>query len=1166
MARKSYGSTWWGQQWLQALSNIDFSNRLPRGRSYANTGKVRSVDVQGNSIHAKVQGTRPSPYRVNISVPVFSAEEKQRLVGEVARNPALVAKLLNRELPPDLLQFAEKQNIHVFPHSWRDFSMNCSCPDFAVPCKHLAAVIYTLAEEIDRNPFMVFELHGLDLVKALESKNIHIGGKQSERITKVPNLFILVPDYPRKPDTLNPGQLDFTTIPSISADMLTLLKPHPLFFEKDFREVVEKLYTGGSKAATKFLNGDMVPETLSYSVEPEDHLQLVFDSNLFFLWPVIWDKKGKEKTPEHFKADDLVQILLAWDPETLRRTHTSTAALYDVFNFSLTLVKQGAIMPQLLECAPGTFRIRWLPAIIHEAVRKVFDQIAQSLPPELLIVQLGNEERTQSPAEVLNSICSFFIGKCILETAGHDPEPLVLMFKSTTDGKPVKFHDTHTPQLLQLWLNNFYLTHKDYVPLVKVEEMEDAFGIELMVEYRPEPLMPPIPLSDILKLKKYEAVRYDVLKDVMLLAEFFPHLSEIVEQQGDLQLLYDGKAFVEVLLKMLPAIGLFGIRILLPKALKHLVRPQVSLLAKKSPGKDEGSFLSFNDLVDFNWQIALGDDLVSVNDFEKMVINLDGIVKLNDQYILLDEDELIKLFNKLDSPPQLSGFQALQVLLAEAYDGVKIGLSPEAAALIRQLVQPNEVPLPKGLEATLRPYQLTGYEWMLKNTRLGFGSLIADDMGLGKTIQVIATLLKFKEEGLLQKKKALVIVPTSLLTNWRKEIEKFAPSLKAAVYHGQKRSLGVADPDVIITTYGIVRNEQDLLQKMEWYCTVIDEAQNIKNAGTAQTKSVKAIPAPVRIAMSGTPVENRLSEFWSIMDFTNRGYLGSPKQFKETFAKPIQREHDHRQAELFKKITAPFILRRLKSDRSIIADLPEKIENNSYASLTPEQAAIYENVVRLSMKHIYDEGNDIKRQGLVLKMITALKQICNHPFQFLKKGGKSTDLSGKTALLLSLLDNIYENGEKTLIFTQYREMGELLTGFLNDTFGKDPLFLHGGTTRNQRDEMVETFQNDPSADTFILSLKAGGTGLNLTAASNVIHYDLWWNPAVEAQATDRAYRIGQTKNVMVWRLITQGTFEEKIDEMLKMKKDLANLTVATGENWIGNMSNEELGRLVTMEG
>ncbi len=1219
---KQYGITWWGKQWLNSLTNIDNSNRLPRGRSYANTGKVRSTNVNANRISAKVQGSQPRPYQIDITVPLFSEPDKKRLVEEVARNPALVAKLLNRELPADLLQFAENQGIKVFPKTWRDFDMRCSCPDYAVPCKHLAAVIYTVAEEIDRNPFMVFEVHGLDLVKALEGQNIRIADKKTERITSVEKLLEIkklkigaaasdtIPNFPISQFP----NFDLTSIPDVGGQILTLFKPHPLFYEKDFKDIIQKLYGGASRAAKKALRSDTIPTNQKLDLSIDDSLHLVFDENLLLKNMEVRDKKGKEKPQKFAHVTALVNVLLGWETEQLHRTHPATGALLDVFNFSLHLAKNGAIMPQLLECAPDTFRIRWLPAVIVEEVAVLFEKMATMLPPDLLTVEDAGGRRNQPPKERLYTLCSLFIGHCVVEAAWHEEHPLPKMFFFTTDGKPLRFdkpqveveiikptkqrrntqnfnrkrsrygwYDNEpkvktrvtgpqlhpdTPQLLQLWLNNFYLTHKDYVPMVKVEDMDGGFGVELLVEYRPEPLLAPVPLSDVFTKKKYEAVKYDVLKDVLLLADFFPKLNQIVESQGKKRLVFDEQEFVEVLLKMLPALGLFGIRILLPKGLKHLVRPQASLLARKSPGKDEGSFLRFEDLMNFDWQVALGDQLVSVQEFMRLVKNLNGVVKIRDQYVLVDEDELVKLFQKLEEPPKLKGFDALQVLLAEEWQGAKIGLTDEAAALIRRFVQPQEVPLPAGLNATLRPYQRAGYEWMMKNTRLGFGSLLADDMGLGKTVQVIAALLRYKEEGLLEKSKALVIVPTSLLTNWRKEIERFAPSLRASIYHGQGRSLDLAAADVVITTYGIARSEQAFFKKHPWYCTVTDEAQNIKNAGTEQTKSVKAIPATIRIAMSGTPVENRLSEFWSIMDFTNKGYLGSPKQFSDIFGKPIQKEGDQKQADLFRKITAPFLLRRLKSDKSIIADLPDKIENNQFATLTKEQAAVYQTVVQMNMKDIFEEGDEIKRQGKVLKMITALKQICNHPYQFLKKGDKSPDLSGKAMLLLSLLDNIYENGEKTLIFTQYHEMGELLSQFITETYGKEPLFLHGGTSRPKRDEMVEKFQR-PSAypgenDTFILSLKAGGTGLNLTAASNVIHYDLWWNPAVEAQATDRAYRIGQQKNVMVWRLITQSTFEEKIDEMIRRKKDLANLTVATGESWIGNMTNEDLKALVAL--
>jgi SNF2 family DNA or RNA helicase len=404
-----------------------------------------------------------------------------------------------------------------------------------------------------------------------------------------------------------------------------------------------------------------------------------------------------------------------------------------------------------------------------------------------------------------------------------------------------------------------------------------------------------------------------------------------------------------------------------------------------------------------------------------------------------------------------------------------------------------------------------------------------------------------------------------LLGNWEREIQKFAPDLNAWVYHGPKRSLELQENEVILTSYGVARSDEKILNKVKWGFLIIDEAQNIKNTQTAQTKAIKKIKSDVRIAMSGTPVENRLSEYWSIFDFTNKGYLDSLKRFKDEFIEPIEKERSQEHLDRFQKVTAPFILRRVKSDKSIIQDLPDKIETDQICTLTAEQSALYQNIVNLSLEEIQKEDG-MSRRGLIFQMMTALKQICNHPNQYLKKKEIDPELSGKTQLLISLLDSIYENDEKTLIFTQYKEMGDLLAKLIEERYHQAPLWLHGGTSRKKRDEMVQDFQTQSHIKIMLLSLKAGGTGLNLTAANNVIHYDLWWNPAVENQATDRAYRIGQKKNVMVYRMITQGTFEENINGMIKAKKELADLTVNTGENWVTEMSNEDLKDIFGLKG
>ena len=381
------------------------------------------------------------------------------------------------------------------------------------------------------------------------------------------------------------------------------------------------------------------------------------------------------------------------------------------------------------------------------------------------------------------------------------------------------------------------------------------------------------------------------------------------------------------------------------------------------------------------------------------------------------------------------------------------------------------------------------------------------------------------------------------------------------MFHGAKRELSKTRPDVLLTTYGVARSEAALLKAMAWRLVVVDEAQNIKNPTAAQTKAVKSIAAGSHVAMSGTPVENRLSEYWSIMDFAQRGYLGSAAAFERDIATPIQTHRDAAVAERLRKVMAPFMLRRLKSDKTVISDLPDKVEQDQHCTLTPTQAALYESVVQEGLKSIAGESDTFARQGLVLQMILALKQVCNHPAQYLKQGVADATLSGKTLRLLDLLDEIQAAQQKVLVFTQFVQMGELLQALLRQRYNHEPLFLHGGVPRAKRDQMVERFQGERSERIFLLSLKAGGTGLNLTAASQVIHFDLWWNPAVEAQATDRAYRIGQRQNVQVHRFITRGTFEERINDMIRSKRELAQMTVGSGETWVGQLPLGELKAL-----
>jgi non-specific serine/threonine protein kinase len=449
---------------------------------------------------------------------------------------------------------------------------------------------------------------------------------------------------------------------------------------------------------------------------------------------------------------------------------------------------------------------------------------------------------------------------------------------------------------------------------------------------------------------------------------------------------------------------------------------------------------------------------------------------------------------------------------------------------------------------------------------VGLGAILADDMGLGKTIQLLALVAADDDTG-----PTLLICPMSLVGNWQREAERFAPKLRVHVHHGAQRAAGealraaVAGADLVITTYALAARDAGALGDVAWHRLVVDEAQAIKNAATRQAAAVRSLPARHRVAATGTPVENRLADLWSIMEFANPGLLGPAATFKKRYAEPVERHGDEAAAARLRQLTRPLILRRVKTDRSIISDLPEKLEMEVLCNLTSEQASLYQAVVRDMLARI-EQSEGIERRGLVLATMTKLKQVCNHPSQFLHDGGRVAGRSGKLARLEEILDEVLAAGEKALLFTQYAEFGAMLRGHLSARFAREVAFLHGGVPKQSRDDMVARFQADARGPAlFVLSLKAGGTGLTLTAANHVVHVDRWWNPAVEDQATDRAFRIGQRRAVQVRKFVCAGTVEEKIAAMIRDKRGLAATIVGTGEQWLTELSTSDLRDLFALE-
>ncbi len=1165
----SFGKTWWGEQWLNSLNNIDYSNRLPRGASYARKGAVEKITCTGNHIAAKVKGSRPRPYKVDIIMPPFFDPELGNFLQDITRRPVIISKLLNRELDPSVLQLAEKNGLKVFPKQWSDLKMQCSCPDWAVPCKHLASVIYKVSAEIDNNPFLVFSLHNVDLLQELNKMGIVIHRENME-IPKIKNLFF---DKNLQKRKFNPEdayrKLSFSDLSPLHEPLTSLLTPYPPFYtasESDFREKYRTHLNRVVKNTQRAAKGKIpLPEFFSEVYREDQFIRHHSENTITLndsLQAQVWVDTQNYSVPEFFQQ--LAQI----QGSRTNDYQPSTAALHTTLSLALQLVAHGAIVPQIVQLPDKDFAIRWLPALLSPEVKKLVNELETILLPDILYLREGTKLKSinREPAVHLLSLFITEIVRLLSDQANADHFER-LFFRAVTYPFTLPGEEALAGGILS-WLQKFFISSGRFKPMLIVEETwNDQFRLKIKVRDIGNNPDEAISLYKILSSPEFVEHRFDILQTLAQLSSFISGLDDYINASGEKELLMDVRTFTPFLMEIIPAIRLLDISVVLPKSLQGILRPKASVKLKAKPQNQ--SFLRLDKLLDFEWQIAVGDSVLGADEFQKLLKKSEGLIRFKTGYIYVNKEELEKIYKYFSQTKEISAFQMLCSALSGEYNGATVSMTAEVRELIRELTDVSEIPVPAKIQATLRPYQERGYSWIYRNARIGFGSVLADDMGLGKTLQVITAIQKFKEEGYLNKEKVLIVAPTGLLTNWQAEVQKFAPSLRLEIYHGTSRDLkSLPEYDILITSYGVARSDADLLRKMKWHTMVIDEAQNIKNQETKQTKAIKAIKAGNFVALSGTPVENRLSELWSIMDFSNRGLLGSSKDFNDTYGAPIERLNDLETAEKLKKVTAPFLMRRLKTDKTIISDLPDKIEIDSFASLTKEQAGLYEKTLEEAMAAIEevkqtDQKSLFVRQGLVLQMILALKQICNHPTQFLKNGIMDASLSGKIDLLFDKLDSITESNEKALIFTQFTEMGDLLHHFIRDRYREEPLYIHGGCSINRRKEMVDNFQNNHADKIFILSLKAAGTGLNLTAASHVIHYDLWWNPAVEAQATDRAYRIGQKNNVMVHRFITKNTFEEKINEMIQKKKALGEMTVATGENWIGNLSNKELREIFT---
>jgi SNF2 family DNA or RNA helicase/uncharacterized Zn finger protein len=1361
----SYGKTWWANKWLSAILATASEQAVLQGLKFASRGQVANVDIVDNRVISVVKGPNGGLHNNYIVFPKFSKESSEIFVSFLKQQPAELLALNNKALSPSLELLMMKSGLQLFDDPAK-VNMGCDCRDER-PCKYLIATFLKIAEEADKDPNVLFKIHGLDLefIKDFKPETMEMEAPaESNLVRSFSKATKLVSESDANETASGNVARNCTTDAATDAEssanatgtatengntatenIATRSRAAELAHAEDASESFFGGYKGSGRESQNSIPPKRLPEFDFKSWKDYSHIlpamlqnfpkfcpagnfRKSFTDELLACHKFFCDFENFDVFSEHFRVNNAKTFLMeneqlrlfhkpgwhwnfeqALDEKVIKSNltvtnvmgalcclssgnfswhHYSVRYLHLLLQVSFYLVRTGAIYPQVFWIGKDVAQMRWRPAEMLPEILYIVADLELAAPRNL--AWTSKDEELFEIAEPAEHILSLFISQLLKFARTYKTQlktnhgNLLSFFFDSVSGKLA--NNAHTiPGKIQQWLSVYSSLGCRTQILFVCYESGDDVALEIFVldenansnadvdagananvgENRANRT----PLSEL--FENNDSRLLSILSVLNGIADGFKPLDEYLERRASVPILMRGAELLDFLQDCLKKLELFGIKTEIPKNLLNIGKPKPKMRLQGS--MSFGAFTA-SDLLDFDWEIAIGDENVSAKEFLELAEQADGLLKYKSQYVQITEQDLQSIRDKIegkpgatkgkgakkhdgesanadatnaegtaaenaansdeileeDAAPEITQAKLVQACFTGECDNIPVEMASDFKQQFDAWRAETEIPLPENLNATLRPYQMRGYSWMYKNLQIGFGCILADDMGLGKTLQVITFLLKMKQEGKFETKKAIVVMPAGLLCNWQVEIKKFAPELTFFAYHGGRRNLEKFNADVLLTTYATYRKDFKELDQIEWQTIIIDEAQNIKNADSEQSKLLRKMKAPMKIAMSGTPVENRLMEFWTIMDFANRGFFPSASEFREKYETPIQKNGNQIVAETFRKITAPFMLRRLKTDKSIISDLPEKIIQDEYAELTRSQAAIYKRTLDHFLAQLEEEqqlselANDshalFKRKGIILQMILALKQICNHPATFLKgvddnhlrRESRPTELgmtepngwdlseakdqrretkderremdstaplqsdnagvqhqkkleSGKMQMLLDLLTSIQDQGEKTLIFTQFAEMGNLLKTTIETELGLRTHFYHGGCTQAQRAEMIQDFQGNPDCKVLILSLKAGGTGLNLTAASQVIHYDLWWNPAIEAQATDRAFRIGQKRNVQVHRFITKGTFEEKINALLETKKAIANMTVNAGETWLADMDDKQLAEIFRLD-
>lgn len=1191
---KKHYQNWWIQRWLDEfkLRWRGSAKAWTQGWADYEVGKLGRTDFDrlSGEFSGKIFDTDIKPfYRPVLIFSKIIGEEYRSIYEWFAENPLVLTDLFSGKLSEEIPEPIKES---LFRHSVKSFYCNCGCS--SEYCSHICTLIFSFLETIDQEPLVLFQYHGLNLESLLPKTVREALKDETEQLLSLSDLLVGLTEKVQVKSSSESSEFSIiiNTLKSSPSYLLTvssLFSDNRTFLEKgDFCELVQNCLLDAQR---------LLKSKKAISSESGCREQSLFVFHDLSSRLGVIEKNG-DASQQLLDRSLLIERFLSYGS-----TQPSVQLLAEV---AKTVIEKSACLPLIFKAddlSSNLPRLLWVPVVNEPSVNLAFEELfkldslsdiektvdVDSLKSVAAFRVLLNDDSTQSHekaaarrALIIYLIAQIITGLIELAADSSSVKGLVSAMLlgrniSALDGLVNQKVATEIVKLFQISMAPYILSSK---PLITITDAPDVnvdatdgkrryridFGFysgdslqDLTQKDRSaDTAFFTQDIADKVQFAKYRLICSRLLKVLSAQDPVFDSLAyRLTPYLSD-----DLQALKSFLVDCVPKILMLGIRVVMDKRFKKIIKPALRVYASKG---DDGKVVSFFKNMDFRAQLSVDGKLLTDSQAQKLLSLMPTdakdsvIVDFLDQLIELDPQEVGKFNEMREKVKRLDPFEQFKSVIINNWNGYGMTLSQEIEQNLADILNTPEIDLPKSIQATLRPYQTVGYQWLMKNITQKMGALIADDMGLGKTLQVICAITKCCEDGLLGDKPILVVVPAGVLHNWKAEFKKFSPtldvrfSLDTDISQSSERTDPM--PDVVLTTYSALTIHFESFAEKEWGLVVADEAQYLKNPSSARSKAFRLLKSDEVIAMTGTPIENRLMDLWPIFACIQPKLLGDQKDFIRDYAIPIEARKNQKTAENLRKILAPFVLRREKTDPAIISDLPKCAVNNVPVKLTPLQAYLYKKAVNEYLNQIIEQER--KKGILTIRLLTDLKKICNSPSQFLKRNAEQPD-SGKAVTLMKMLRTLLAEGKKVLIFTQYYQMGLKLQEWIEKAIGERPEFLNGSMPLNARSSLIKRFQQEENRKILLISLKAGGVGLNLTAASVVIHYDLWWNPAVEQQATDRAYRIGQNKDVTVYRLICEGSFEERIDEVIEKKRKLAqNINVKT-DKWLGELSPQEL--------